>query len=32
LLEAMFERTGFAVESASHSEDRFESAYVLRAV
>ena len=31
LLEAMFERTGFTVESADHSDDGFDARYLLRA-
>jgi SAM-dependent methyltransferase len=31
LLEAMFERTGFAVESADYSDDGFDAKYLLRA-
>jgi SAM-dependent methyltransferase len=31
LLEAMFERTGFRIEDADYTEDRFEARYVLRA-
>lgn len=32
LLEAMFERTGFEIESAEHSDDGFDASYLLRAV
>ena len=32
LLEAMFERTGFAVEAADYSDDGFDAQYVLRSV
>jgi len=31
LLEAMFERTGFSIESADYSEDGFDAQYLLRA-
>jgi SAM-dependent methyltransferase len=31
LLEAMFERTGFTIESADYSDDGFEARYLLRA-
>jgi ubiquinone/menaquinone biosynthesis C-methylase UbiE len=31
LLEAMFERTGFTIESADHSDDGFDAMYLLRA-
>jgi SAM-dependent methyltransferase len=32
LLEAMFERTGFTMESVDHSEDGFDAKYLLRAI
>ena len=31
LLEAMFERTGFTIESADYSDDGFDARYLLRA-
>jgi hypothetical protein len=31
LLEAMFERTGFAIESADYADDGFDARYLLRA-
>ena len=31
LLEAMFQRTGFSIESAEHSDDGFDARYLLRA-
>jgi hypothetical protein len=31
LLEQMFVRTGFAIETAAYSDDRFDARYVLRA-
>jgi hypothetical protein len=31
LLEAMFERTGFTIESAVYSDDGFDAKYLLRA-